>query len=190
MNIIGLAGSPRRGGNTEILLDESLLGAASNGATGEKIIVSELNISPCRSCNKCLKTGECVIKDDMQILYRKFMDTDRIIVASPIYFQGVTAQIKALIDRCQALWSRRYILKIPIKDRGIKRIGATIFAGGQKNLLRNFDGAEMTVGSFFRVLYMEYNYRLNFGGIDSKGTIKKHPEAIKQAYDIGVILAK
>ena len=97
--VLGFAGSPRRGGNSEILLDRVLEGAASKGATVEKIAVSALKISPCRNCQGCASTGRCVVQDDMQLVYPKLCRAERIVVSSPIFFGTVSAQMKALIDR-------------------------------------------------------------------------------------------
>ena len=111
MRVLGIMGSPRIKGNTDLLLDEALRGAQSQGAEVEKIIVDELKIAPCREYYSCLKDGNCAIRDDMDDIYPKLLGADGVIVASPIFFYGLTSQVKALIDRCQALWSRKYILK-------------------------------------------------------------------------------
>ena len=104
-------GSPRIKGNTDLLLDEAFRGAQSQGAETEKLVVDKLKIAPCREYYGCLRDGNCVIRDDMEDIYPKLLEADIVIVASPMFFYGITAQVKALIDRCQALWARRYVLK-------------------------------------------------------------------------------
>ena len=116
MKVLGIMGSPRIKSNTDLLLDEALKGAQSQGAESEKIIVDKLKIAPCREYYGCLRDGNCVIRDDMDDIYPKLLDADVIIIASPIFFYGLTAQLKALIDRSQALWARRYILKQNLPD--------------------------------------------------------------------------
>ena len=113
LKVLGIAGSPRRGGNTDLLLSEVMRGAASRGAEVKTIILSDLDIDPCQHCDTCLKAGKCKIQDDMQMVYRELEQADRIVLASPIHFMSVTAQMKATMDRCQALWARKYILKRP-----------------------------------------------------------------------------
>ena len=113
VRVLGLSGSPRRGGNTDLLLAEFMKGAASKGAEVKTIILSDLNIAPCKHCDGCQKAARCVVDDDMQMVYRELEAADRIVLASPIQFMGVTAHMKAMIDRCQALWARKYVLKMP-----------------------------------------------------------------------------
>jgi multimeric flavodoxin WrbA len=185
MKVLGLFGSPRRGGNTDILLEEALKGAEKEGAEVERLHLTDFNITPCRECHGCDQTGECVILDDMQKIYPKLLEADVIIFASPIFFYGITAWAKALVDRCQVLWSRKYLLKNPsLGKEGKRRKGFLISVGGTKGQ-RVFEGAILTAKYFFDVLNAEYVGELVFQGIDAKGDILKHPEAIRQAFEAG-----
>jgi len=180
-------GSPRIEGNTDLLLDEALRGAQSQGAEVEKILVDRLNIAPCREYCGCLKDGNCVIRDDMDDIYLKLLDADRVIVASPIFFYGLTSQIKALIDRCQALWARRYILKQNPPDSG--RRGAFIAVGATRGK-QLFDGSILTVKYFFQSIGVRYVDELLVRGVDKKGEIKQHPTALSDAFELGRRLAQ
>jgi len=180
-------GSPRRKGNTDLLLDEALKGAESQGAETEKIIVDRLEIAPCREYYGCLRDGNCVIRDDMDWIYPKLIDADVVIVASPIFFYGLTSQVKALIDRSQALWARRYILKQDLPDSG--RRGALISVGATSGK-RLFDGAILTVKYFFKSIGVEYAGELLVRGVDKRGEIKEHPTALKDAFELGRRLAQ
>src|SRR5512136_2334808 len=111
ITVMGISGSPHRHGNTETLLDSFLDGAKAAGATVEKVVLRDLDYSPCRGCNACHKTGECVVKDDAIALFDRVLKADAIAVASPIYSMGITAELKGLIDRGQYLWARKFILK-------------------------------------------------------------------------------
>ncbi len=91
MRVLGIAGSPRRGGNTDLLLAEVMKGAASQGAEVKTIVLCDLDIAPCLHCDACLKKGKCKIQDDMQMLYRELEQADRIVLASPVHFMGITA---------------------------------------------------------------------------------------------------
>ena len=185
MRVLGIAGSPRWGGNTDLLLNEVMRGAASRGAETKTIILSQLKIAPCQHCDSCLETGRCKVDDDMQTVYEELERADRLVLTSPLYFMGVTAQTKAMIDRCQALWVRKYILKLPpISNRQVERKGLFISVGGTKQA-NLFQPALATVKSLFKVLDIAYAGELLFSGMDEKGAIAKHPEVLKQAFLAG-----
>ncbi|MCK4863674.1 MAG: flavodoxin family protein [Dehalococcoidales bacterium] len=181
MKVLGIMGSPRIKGNSDLLLDEALKGAQSQGAEAEKIVVDKLQIAPCKEYYGCLKDGNCVIRDDMDDLYLKILDTDAIIVASPIFFYTVSAQLMLLISRCQALWARKYVLKnmdIPLKKGAFIAVGAT---KGEKL----FDGPKLTIKYFFQAINAGYTEELLIRGVDKRGEIKEHPDALADAYVIG-----
>ncbi len=185
MKIIGIAGSPRRNGNTDILLQQVMSGAARAGADTRIVVLSALNIAPCRHCDGCLKTGKCVVDDDMQWLHIDLRKADGIVLASPIFFMGITAQAKAMIDRCQAIWVVKYILKIPVAippDR--KRKGLFVSVGGTK-LPNLFQPALATVKSWFATLDIGYLGGVVFSGIDEAGAILRYPAALDEAYIAG-----
>ena len=184
MKVLGIAGSPRWGGNTDLLLAEVMRGAASRGAEVKTIVLNDLNITPCQHCDACQKKGECRIEDDMQMVYRELEEADRIVLASPIHFMGVTAQVKAMIDRCQALWARKYVLKRPPLGDRRERKGLFVAVGGMKRASL-FEPALATVKSLFKVLDIAYADELLFRGIDEKGAIAEHPDALKQAFLAG-----
>jgi multimeric flavodoxin WrbA len=188
MKILGIMGSPRKRGNTDLLLDEALRGAKSQGAEVEKLVVSELDISPCREIYGCLRDGNCVIDDDMQQVYVKLMEADHIILASPMFFYGLTSQVKSLIDRCQALWVRKYVLK-QIQPLTTERKGVFISVGATKGK-RLFDGAILTLKYFFDAIDAKYSAELLVRGVEKKGEIKKHPTALSEAFQIGKGLAQ
>lgn len=185
MKVLGIMGSPRIKGNSDLLLDEALKGAESQGAEVEKIIVDKLNIAPCKEHYGCLKDGNCVIRDDMDDVYPKILDADVVIVASPIFFYTVSAQLMLLISRCQALWARKYVLKnmdIPLKKGAFIGVGAT---KGEKL----FDGPKLTIKYFFQAINADYAEELLIRGVDKMGEIKEHPTALADAYVIGKKLA-
>jgi multimeric flavodoxin WrbA len=184
MKIAGLNGSPRRGGNTDLLLAEVMRGAASQGAEVETIFLSDLNIAPCTHCDGCLATGRCVISDDMQMVYKALEAADRIVVAAPLHFMGLTAQMKSAIDRCQAMWARKYRLKTPPLGDTRVRYGIYVGVGGRKGE-KIFDSAVETVRSLFYVLNVTYLGALTFAGVDEKGAILKVPGAMEKALAAG-----
>ncbi len=182
MKVLGILGSPRRGGNSEILLDKALEGARACGLDAEKIILNELKFSPCRECAGCEKEGKCIVNDEMQIIYKKLDQAQRIILATPIFFGSLTAQVKAMIDRCQCLWVAKYVLGK--KETGPKKKGLLILAsaGNRSSFFKN---AESIVKNFFAVLGIEFAGNLYCPNIDEKGKILECPDCLKRAIELG-----
>jgi multimeric flavodoxin WrbA len=188
--VLGLAGSPRRGGNSDILLDEALAGAREAGANTEKLVLEGLSIRPCQNCDGCLHTGVCIIDDDMQDIHHRLKEADRLVLGTPVFFLGLPAQAKAMVDRCQALWMEKYILKrrnMFARD-GSRRKGLWLSVGGMKGA-GNFDGSRMTVKSFFATLDVEFSGELFYPQIDAYRSILSHPAALKEARMAGKSLA-
>jgi multimeric flavodoxin WrbA len=185
VKVLGIFGSPRRGGNTEILLEEALRGAEKEGASIDRLDLSDFVITPCKECHGCDDTGKCIILDDMEKIYPKLLEADVVILASPIFFYGVTAWAKALIDRSQALWAKKYLLKDPsLGKEGKRRRGFFISVGATKGQ-KVFEGSILTVKYFFDVFNADYAGELLFRGVEAKGDILKHPEALQQAFEAG-----
>ena len=185
VKVLGLFGSPRREGNTEILLQEALKGAEKEGAKVERLYISDFTFTPCKECHGCDATGNCVILDDMQKIYPKLLEADVVILASPIFFYGVTAWAKSLIDRTQPLWVRKYLLKDSSSEKGGKRRKGFFISVGATKGPKVFDGAILTVKYFFDVLNAEYAGELVFRGVEAKGDILRNPKALEQAFEVG-----
>jgi len=185
LKVLGIMGSPRKKGNTDLLLDEALRGVRSQQVEVEKIVVGELKIAPCREYYGCLRDGNCVIRDDMDDIYPRLTDADGIIVGSPIFFYSVSAQLKLLIDRCQALWAKKYILKQSSRPG---RKGVFIAVGATRGE-RLFEGPRLTMKYFFQAVDVEYADELLIRGIDQRGEVKEHPTALADAFALGKRLA-
>jgi multimeric flavodoxin WrbA len=190
--VLGLLGSPRDGGNTDMLLDQALAGAADAGAETTKLKLGELRISGCIECNDCYAAGECSTDDDMSLVYEAIEAADRFIIASPIFFMGLPAQLKAAIDRCQRYWALKYVLKedFPRRPGAMKRYGSYIGVGGTRGKTL-FDGTILTLKYFFdaiAVTPVEDSYLL-VRGIDEKGEIADSADSIEGAYKLGALLA-
>ena len=186
IKVLGISGSPHRHGNTEMLLDSFLEGARASGATVEKVVLKDLDYSPCRGCNACHKTGDCVVKDDAVILYEKILASDCMAVASPIYTMGITAELKGFIDRQQYLWARKFILKTLYFTNDHLKSHKGIFistAGlGWENV---FDGAFPVITALFNTTGFEYYDNVIANNMDAYGGITKHPTALKDAFEKG-----
>ncbi|RJQ61603.1 MAG: flavin reductase [Desulfobacteraceae bacterium] len=174
MLVLGLQGSPRLKGNTNDLLSLFLRESEKQGAETLMIQVSRKNILPCREILVCEKKGFCPIDDDMKTeIYPLLRKADVVIAASPIFFYGVTAQFKALIDRSQTLWARKYRLKL--KDpKWQTRKGFLLSVGATrgKNL---FEGAKLSVSYFFDAIDARFEGSLTYRKIEAAGSLKEHP---------------
>jgi len=186
LKLLCISGSPRRGGNTDRLMNEAIIGAAGKGAQVKHIVLADLDIAPCAHCDGCVQTGgRCVLEDDMQEIHVDIREYDRFIVASPIYFMGLTAQVKAMIDRCQALWVIKHMMKLPVGlGKDIPRKGAFISAGAT-NYGNLFTGSVVTMKSWYKTLDIEYAADLLIPGMDSYNALAGQPAALEQATSLG-----
>jgi multimeric flavodoxin WrbA len=182
--ILGIAGSPRRHGNSERLLEACLAGVAEADGAPDLMVASELGIQPCRGCNACSLTGECVIRDAMVDVYPRLDRADAIVVASPVYFATVPAVLKILYDRCQPYWARRYVLGEPAPAR---RPGAFLLARSAGDPY-GFTAAELTTRSVFAVLGLEVVGTVELAGVDSPSDVGRHPDSLAEARLLGSAL--
>jgi len=181
IKVLAFAGSPRRHGNSETLLDWVISAMEKEPDVAvEKVVIVDADVNPCRGCNACEKLNACVQRDGMDILHDKIIDADVIVLSSPIYCMGICSQVKALIDRFQVFRSRKYVLKLPVvpPDRRGKRLGVFLSTAGQ-NWDHVFDAAVPSVKCFFHVIDVkdrDIRY-LMINGVDEKGAIQNHPTA-------------
>jgi multimeric flavodoxin WrbA len=189
IKVFAFAGSPRRGGNSETLLDWVLaMMAKEPDVIVEKVALTDANINPCKGCNACEKLNKCVQHDGMDIYHDKIIAADIILLSSPIYCMGIASQPKALIDRAQVFRSRKYVLKLPIVplERKGKRFGVFLATAGQ-NWSYVFDAAVPSVKCFFHVIDVkdaDISY-LMINNVDEKGAIEHHPAAKTDAENLG-----
>lgn len=184
MKVIAFQGSPRTGGNTDILLREALKPISAAGHEITLFTLNTMNITPCQDCGECEASGVCAIEDDMFPIYKAIREADRIILASPIFFFGLSAQTKAMIDRCQAFWCEKYLLRKPIQEGPFGRKGLLIVVGGMKKEV-GIRCAEATARAFFRTVSVPVHESLGFMDIDAKGAILQHPTARTDAQEAG-----
>jgi multimeric flavodoxin WrbA len=189
IKILAFAGSPRRYGNSETLLDW-VLGSmmAYPDIVIDKVPLDEADINPCRGCNACEKLNKCIQHDGMDIYHDKIIAADIILLSSPIYCMGIASQPKALIDRAQVFRSRKYVLRLPVvpPERKGKRLGVFLATAGQ-TWNHVFDAAVPSVKCFFHVIDIrdaDISY-LMINGVDEKGAIDLHPTARSDAENLG-----
>ncbi|MDQ1333156.1 MAG: arsenite transporter arsC [Thermodesulfobacteriota bacterium] len=179
MFVLGLQGSPRIKGNTALLLSAFLAEAERLGVRTEVIHVAKKKITPCQECGTCEKKGFCPIDDDMQDMYPLFRQADLIVLATPIFFYGPTAQMKAVIDRSQALWSRKYALGL--EDPGRKWRQGFLLAVGATRGKNLFEGTILTAKYFFDAVGARFEGSLGYRQIEHLGAIQTHPTALSDA---------
>ncbi|OIP94488.1 MAG: NADPH-dependent FMN reductase [Syntrophobacteraceae bacterium CG2_30_61_12] len=188
--ILAFYGSPRRQGNSATLLRQAVAGARQAGADVEEIVLRDLKLSPCLEIYGCRKTGRCAIQDDFQTIHDKIEASSGIMLASPIFFYTVSAHTKALMDRCQSFWVKKYwIDKVPFKVKRYRRKGLFIAVGATHGN-KLFDGVLLTVNYFFDAIDTEPWGRLLCRGLDFQGDVAKHPEYLEQARAQGIAFAE
>lgn len=189
MKILGISGSPRKGGNSDILLEKALEGASASGCETEKIVLSDLNISPCREeeYETVNDDGLSIIDDDIHTIFQKIKECDALILASPIFFGSLSSQTKIMIDRFQCVWVSKTMLKKDIFSD--KKIGGLILVQATKR--EDFlDNARSIVGHFFATINVEKKSDVSCMGVDKKASVLDKPEAIEAAYQMGKMLAE
>lgn len=185
MKVLGIYGSPRQGGNSDLLLDKVLDGAKSAGAETQRVYVRDLKISGCQECGGCDKTGECVIPDDMKKVYPSIWEAEIIFLSSPIFFYGIPGATKILIDRAQAMWSKRMLEKSPDQRKKYDHGRGYLIAVGATKGKNLFEGVQLTAKYFFDALDKGYEGGFFFKAVEGKGNILDHPTALQEAYDLG-----
>jgi len=187
VRVLCIAGSPRRSGNSAALLDSCAAGVIEAGGAVDRISLSASPVRPCSGCSQCSPTGECVLNDTMREYYPLIDAADAIVVASPVYFAGVPATLKAFYDRCQPYWARRYVLgqapRVP------RRPGALLLARGGGDPFGP-DCAVTTTRSVFAVLETELLELVDVEGPDNPGEIEAYSESVHEARRVGVRLVE
>jgi len=174
MLALGLQGSPRKNGNTSFLLSAFMNELEKLGAQVKIIDADKKNIMPCIECSVCEKEGFCPLDDDMSSdIYTLLRQADVIVVATPIFFYSAPAQLKALIDRSQALWARRYKLKL--NDPGQKCRRGFLLAIGATRGKNLFEGLTLTIKYFLDAVGARLDGSLTYRSIEKPGDMKKHP---------------
>lgn len=190
VKLCAVYGSPRRKGNTALLLKKAIEGAREEGAEVTEIVLRDKKISPCLEIYGCKESGKCVIKDDFHEIMDLLLESKGLMLASPIFFYSLSAQSKLLIDRCQSLWMKKYYIEKSDRKNWIPKRKGLFISLGATNGKKLFDGPLLTVKYFFDVLDMELHKSLLYRGIDHEGEVNNYPEYLEEAYQAGRELVK
>lgn len=186
MKILGILGSPRKGGNSDILLDEALRGAREAGAETEKIILDELQIHGCRDCKGCNETGLCVIEDDMPPILEKVLAAQGIIHSVPVYFNTMTAQMKAYLDRWCALYDGEWKPHEHYLPKLLAKTVAVIVVCGEANV----ESTEPVIEPFrstveFTPNMFKWGGSLAVPSVSDKGDVLQNKNSLEEAFLLG-----
>jgi multimeric flavodoxin WrbA len=173
LQVLGIVCSPRRGGNTERLVAEALAAAEALGVTTDLVSVAALSVAPCTGCEACHETGECVIRDDMDLLYSKMLTSNGLVIGTPVYFWSASAQAKAIVDRT-------YALRYPVR-RLKGKVGGAIAVAGRRGCIQ----ALSLINAFFLGQEMRVAGLGVAGYGNAMGEIEADTRAINDARALG-----
>lgn len=172
--VLILSGSPRKGGNSDLLCDEFMRGATESGNEVEKIHVAKRKIAPCSACYYCTDHGgKCIHTDDMADILQKMIDSDVLVFASPVYFYSIDAQLKSVIDRTVARWlevrNKEFYYIVTMADESLSSADTTLACfRGYADCVEGAEEKGVIIGN----------------GVSNPGEIKNHP-AMAAAYSMG-----
>ncbi len=187
--LLAISSSPRRNGNSELLLDSFTEGVQQTGREVKKIRLNELNIRPCQACDRCASTGTCIVRDDMQQLYPMVRSARGMVLVTPIYFGSLSAQLKAFIDRFQCWWHAKYRLSQPFVSPEEERPGSFLCVGALEKP-EYCDNAAAIVKVYYHNVNFKYAGKLCARGFDEKGSINENPDILEGALKTGTDFAE
>jgi multimeric flavodoxin WrbA len=181
MLIVGISGSPRVGGNTDMILQEALAAAKEEGANVKLIRISDYSLQPCNGCRTCYSTKRCVIDDDGEKVYQEILEADGLILGSPSYFQGVTAQMKTFIDRIG------YLALARGRKGFAGKVGGVVSVARRSGVARTCDQMMMFITGM-RMIIPSSGRAFAIG--NEKGEVLKDTEGVEGARRLGKMVAK
>lgn len=183
MKYLAIMGSFRKNKNSDQALDAFLEGVEKNGHEIKKLYLKDMNIKNCTGCDNCSRTGYCIFKDDMNIIYDLLDEVDVVVVSAPIYFNSVNALTKTMIDRCQRYWGIKYgygreKIEIP------KKIGMFIGVGGANYTYDQFLAGQLVIDMFFKSINAEFRGNYLISETDD-GEVSSRENIVNELREIG-----
>lgn len=188
IRVVGICGSPRVDGNTNLLLTKALEAAGDQGAMVTRFDLNRLDFIPCQECGGCDETGRCIYHDDMEGIYDAIALANGVILATPIFFSTVTAQTKMMIDRFQSWWAAKYLLKDSRAESEV-RFGSFICVGGI-DTEKYCENALSVAKVWFVNIDVQFYQSLMYHGYDDAGAILRNTDSLKDANNLGEELVK
>lgn len=187
--ILGLLGSPLPRGNTALLLERALAGAADAGCTVERVNVPLLTFEPCMEILHCMNEPECAQIDDLTPYYEKVAEADGIVIATPVMTMGVPGKLKGFMDRFQVFYWAKYGRKEPLVpgERRKQRHGLLLAISGLSRVHAPhvFDGVRYSTAAFFDIVDVTPGEELLVDDMDSKRDLAEFPALLEEAYAMG-----
>jgi multimeric flavodoxin WrbA len=183
-----IAGSPRQGGNSDILADRLAAGLRQGGAAVELLHARDLSVGHCRACYYCSRTGRCIQEDDMQRLYDLFLTSHRVCLVTPVFFCQTPSITQAIIERCQTLWTRKYHRHEQVPALEYPRQGLIVGVGGTRGP-KVFDSLRCLARFWLDTMDISHYQVLTYNSIDERAAILQHPDYLQQVYAAGLRLA-
>lgn len=176
MLVVGLQGSPRKNGSSDYLLKHFLKEIERTGVEVQMLDIPRMNIRACIGCGHCEKKGFCIIDDDDMAasIYPLLRKAQVVVAVSPVYFYNVTSQLKALIDRTQVFWSRKYRFRLS-DPLSTTRKGFFLSMGGSRGK-KLFNGIHLVASYFFDAIDADYSGSLTYPGIETAADFQKMPD--------------
>jgi multimeric flavodoxin WrbA len=176
--VVGIVGSPRKKGNTDLIIDEILKGAESNNLETERIFLNDLTINPCEGCNACFKNknGNCKFDDDFTIVKQKMEESSTWIIGTPVYWWGPTAILKAFIDR----WYQHNVTRQFFEEKNL--ILVVTSGGGSESYSRHVVGMIEDIAEYVGIRLRD---KIICTGVGKKGAVKNRPEVLKKSFNVG-----
>jgi len=182
-NIVAIYGGHRRGYNSDVALDYLLDAMKSKELNIKRLYLTNMDIKPCKACNSCFKDGKCIINDEMQDVYGYFEEADIVLTSTPIYFNTLSSRLKILIERCQSIWSGKYVAgKSPISRK--KRTGCAICVSGSNMADKDFECVIKVLDMFYKCINAKLTDKIFIPNTDEL-PVNKRPELIIKIADIG-----
>ncbi len=183
-----IAGSPRKGGNSDILAERLVQGLEEGGAEVEFVHARDLKVAPCRECYYCSRSGECIQKDNMERIYQLLLSSHRVCLVTPIFFCQTPSIAQAIIERTQALWVRKYHRHESVPPLEYPRRGLVVAVAGSRGR-KIFDGIHCLARYWLDSLDIADPRVLTFNDIDEKGAVLEHPDVLEEVREAGRRLA-
>ena len=177
MRVTAILASPRKSGNCDILIDEAIRGAEENGAEVIKYYLDDLNMEPCHACGHCGDGIDCITQDDAAEVIESLLESDNIILATPIYFGQMTAQAKILVDRFYSVFTNP---QKSFNGNALLMYTHGMPEGGLNDSIEFINGLFGTLG---------WNVTsLDVGEVLEPGDVKEQENKLKEAYEAGKAL--
>ena len=187
-DVLAIKGSPRAHGNTDALVDAAVEGARAAGHDVATLVLREHRYSGCIACGGCSTDGRCHVNDAMQQIFPLLERNEHVLLGAPMFFMSLPWLVKAMIDRCQVFWARKFVLKTG-SGRGAPGGNLLALLAGGTDFKTLFDAPTLVLRAWCASMELKLHLGLTLRKIDLKGDIEKHPDALTRARELAKDIA-